>query len=93
MKVTQLYIVRHLLIVTCSLIGVTLLAIGANAALDLRTSEAAKVVPVQETASARMIRLEEPCKHPALAVIVLNEAGSEIHREHVYRDPVRNLAA
>ena len=45
MKVTQLNIVRYLLIVTCSLIGVTLLAIGANAALDLRTSEAAKVVP------------------------------------------------
>ena len=57
MKVTQLYIVRHLLIVTCSLIGVTLLAIGANAALDLRTSEAAKVVPAQETASAIQLAL------------------------------------
>lgn len=57
MKVTQLYIVRHLLIVTCSLIGVTLLAIGANAALDLRTSEAAKVLPVQETASAIQLAL------------------------------------
>ena len=57
MKATQLYIVRHLLIVTCSLIGVTLLAIGANAALDLRTSEAAKVVPAQETASAIQLAL------------------------------------
>ena len=57
MKVTQLYIVRHLLIVTCSLIGVTLLAIGANAALDLRTSEAAKVVPARETASAIQLAL------------------------------------
>ena len=57
MKDTQLYIVRHLLIVTCSLIGVTLLAIGANAALDLRTSEAAKVVPAQETASAIQLAL------------------------------------
>ena len=57
MKVTQLYIVRHLLIVTCSLIGVTLLAIGANAALDLRTSEAAKVVLAQETASAIQLAL------------------------------------
>jgi len=57
MKVTQLNIVRYLLIVTCSLIGVTLLAIGANAALDLRTSEAAKVVPAQETASAIQLAL------------------------------------
>ena len=57
MKVTQLYIVRHLLIVTCSLIGVTLLAIGANAALDLRTSEAAEVVSTQETASAIQLAL------------------------------------
>ena len=57
MKVTQLYIVRHLLIVTYGLIGVTLLAIGANAALDLRTSEAAKVVPARETASAIQLAL------------------------------------
>ena len=34
MKVTQLYSVRHLLTATCSLIGVALLAIGANAVLD-----------------------------------------------------------
>ena len=57
MKVTQLNIVRYLLIVTCSLIGVTLLAIGANAALDLRTSEAAKMVSTQETASAIQLAL------------------------------------
>jgi hypothetical protein len=43
-KVTQLYSVRHLLAAICSLIGVALLAIGANAALDLYTSEAANVV-------------------------------------------------
>ena len=53
MKVTQLYIVRHLLAVICSLIGVALLAIGANAALDLNTSEAAKVVSTKERARAR----------------------------------------
>ena len=34
-----------------------LLAIGANAALDLRTSEATKVVPTQETASAIQLAL------------------------------------
>ena len=57
MKVTQLYIVRHLLAVICSLIGVALLAIGANAALDLHTSEAAKVVPTKERASAIQLAL------------------------------------
>ena len=57
MKVTQLYIVRHVLIVTCSLIGVTLLAIGANAALDLQMSEAAKVVSTRESASAIQLAL------------------------------------
>ena len=56
MKVTQLYIVRHLLAVICSLIGVALLAIGANAALDLNTSEAAKVVSTKERASAAIHR-------------------------------------
>ena len=56
MKVTQLYIVRHLLTAICSLIGVALLAIGANAALDLHTSKAAKVVSTQETASATSSR-------------------------------------
>jgi hypothetical protein len=57
MKVTQLYIVRHLLTAICSLIGVALLAIGANAALDLHTSKAAKVVSTQETASATQLAL------------------------------------
>ena len=57
MKVTQLYTVRHLLTVICSLIGVALLAIGANAALDLHTSEAAKVVSTQERASAIQLAL------------------------------------
>src|SRR6267142_60687 len=57
MKVTQLYIVRHLLAVICSLIGVALLAIGANAALDLNTSEAAKVVSTKEKASAIQLAL------------------------------------
>jgi uncharacterized caspase-like protein len=57
MKVTQLYTVRHLLTVICSLIGVALLAIGANAALDLHTSEAAKVVSTQERASAVQLAL------------------------------------
>ena len=57
MKVTQLYIVRHLLAGICSLIGVALLAIGANAALDLNTSEAAKVVSTKEKASAIQLAL------------------------------------
>src|SRR6267142_2772598 len=57
MKVTQLYIVRHLLAVICSLISVALLAIGANAALDLNTSEAAKVVSTKEKASAIQLAL------------------------------------
>jgi uncharacterized caspase-like protein len=57
MKVTQLYIVRRLFAVICSLIGVALLAIGANAALDLNTSEAAKVVSTKESASAIQLAL------------------------------------
>jgi hypothetical protein len=57
MKVTQLYIGRHLLAITCSLIGVALLAIGANAALDLHTSEATKVVSTKEAASAIQLAL------------------------------------
>ena len=57
MKVTQLYIVRRLRITTCSLIGVTLLAIGASAALDLNTSDAGKVASTQETASAIQLAL------------------------------------
>ena len=57
MKVTQLYIVRHLLAVMCSLIGMEVLAIGANAALDLHTSEAARVVSTKERASAIQLAL------------------------------------
>ena len=57
MKVTQLYCVRHLPTATCSLVGVALLAIGANAALDLHASEAAKVVSTQERASALQLAL------------------------------------
>src|SRR5260370_42707216 len=57
MKVTQLYSVRHLLTAICSLIGVALLAIGANAALDLHTSEATKVVSTEETVSAFQLAL------------------------------------
>jgi uncharacterized caspase-like protein len=56
-KVTQLYSFRNLLTAICSLIGVALLAIGANAALDLHTSEAAKVVSTQETPSAMQLAL------------------------------------
>jgi uncharacterized caspase-like protein len=56
MKVTQLYIVRHLLAAICSLIGVALLAIAANVALDLHTSEA-KVVSTEEAVSAIQLAL------------------------------------
>src|SRR5262245_42582417 len=57
MKVTQLYCVRHLPTVTCSLVGVALLAIGANAALDLHASEAAKVVSAPERTGALQLAL------------------------------------
>ena len=57
MKVTQLYIVRHLLAVICSLIGVSLLAIGASAALDLHTSDAVEVVSTEESAGAMRLAL------------------------------------
>ena len=57
MKVTQLYNARHLLTATYSLIGVALLAIGANAALHVPTSEAIKVVTTQETVSAMQLAL------------------------------------
>ena len=56
MKATQLYIVRHLLAVTCSLVGVALLAIGANA-LDLHAPETAKAVSSEERASAVQLAL------------------------------------
>src|SRR5437867_1156625 len=59
MNVTQIYSVRHSHTAICSLIGVTLLAIGANAALDLHTSKASNVMPLptQETASAIKLAL------------------------------------
>lgn len=57
MKVTQLYSARHLLTATYSLVGVALLAIGANAALHVPTSEAIKVVTTQETVSAMQLAL------------------------------------
>src|SRR5438552_1769729 len=50
MKVTQLYLVRHLLAGICGLIGMVLLAIGARAALDLHASDAAKAVSTEESA-------------------------------------------
>jgi uncharacterized caspase-like protein len=57
MKVTQLYTGRHLPSVTCSLVGVAMLAIGANAALDLHASEAAKVVSAPQRASPLQLAL------------------------------------
>ena len=57
MKVTEYYTVRHLLTATCSLACVALLAIGANAGLDLRAPEAAKMVFTQETDSAIQLAL------------------------------------
>ena len=79
MKVTQLNSVRHSITTICSLIGLTLLAIGANA--DLNSSEAAKVVPTQETASAVQLALiigngnypdaAEPLNQP------INDAGGQ----------------
>lgn len=57
MKVTQLYIARHLLAVICGLIGMVLLAIGAHAALDLHASDAAKAVSTQKSASAIQLAL------------------------------------
>jgi uncharacterized caspase-like protein len=57
MKVTQLYIVRHLPAVICSLTGVALLAIGASSALDLHTPEAAKMVSAEERAGAVQLAL------------------------------------
>ena len=57
MKVTQLYLVRHLLAGICGLIGMVLLAIGARAALDLHASDAAKAVSNEECASAIQLAL------------------------------------
>jgi uncharacterized caspase-like protein len=57
MKVTQLYCVRHLPAVTCSLVGAALLTIGANAALNLRAPEAAMVVSAPERTGALQLAL------------------------------------
>jgi hypothetical protein len=57
MKVTQLYCVRHLPTVTCSLVGAALLTIGANAALNLRAPEAAMVVSAPEKTGALRLAL------------------------------------
>jgi len=57
MKVTRLYVARHLLAVTCGLIGMVLLAIGAHAALNLHTPDVAKVVSAEESASATQLAL------------------------------------
>jgi uncharacterized caspase-like protein len=83
MKVTQLYIVRHLPAVICSLTGVALLAIGASSALDLHTPEAAKMVSAEERAGAVQLALiigngnypdaAEPLNHP------INDASRLAH--------------
>lgn len=80
MKVMQLYWVRHLPIITCSLVAVALLAISANAALDPNTSEAAKVVSAPERPGAPQLALiigngnypdaDEPLSQP------INDASS-----------------
>lgn len=57
MKVTQLYCVRHLPTVTCSIIGAALLTIGANAAFNLRAPEAAKAVTATERTGALQLAL------------------------------------
>lgn len=56
MKGTQLYIARHLVAVICGLIGMELLAIGAHAALDLRTPDA-KAVSTEKSAGAMRLAL------------------------------------
>ena len=57
MKVTQLYNVRYSLAAFCSLIGVALLAIGAHAASDLSTPEAAGAVSAKERPEANQLAL------------------------------------
>jgi uncharacterized caspase-like protein len=70
MNVKPLYIVRQVL----SIVFVALLAIGANAALDLNKPQAAKMLPTSESASAFQLALiignghypdaDEPLSHP-----------------------------
>src|SRR5215470_7191080 len=57
MKMTQLYITRHLVGMLCGLIGMALLAIGAHATLDLHTLDAPKVVPAMESVGATQLAL------------------------------------
>src|SRR4029077_13668021 len=57
MNVTQLYITRQLVGVLCGLIGMALLAIGAQATLDLHTLDAPKVVPTVESVGATQLAL------------------------------------
>ena len=57
MKATQLYIARYLVIVTCGLIGTTLLAINTNAAWDLQPTEAVQIVPAHEKRSSNKLAL------------------------------------
>lgn len=56
MNVTRLQIARQVLAVIYSVIGVALLAVGADAALDLRTS-ATKMVSTEETVGATQLAL------------------------------------
>jgi len=74
MRVTQLYCVRHLPTVTCSLVGAALLAIGANAAWNLHASEAAKVVSAEGQASATQLALIIGNGHYPDAAEPLNQA-------------------
>jgi uncharacterized caspase-like protein len=57
MNVTQLYISRQLAGVTCGLIGIALLAIGAHATLDLHALEAPSVVSTEESVGATQLAL------------------------------------
>ena len=57
MNVGQLYITRQLVGVTCGLISMALLAIGAHATLDIKTSEAPRVVLAEESVVATQLAL------------------------------------
>lgn len=57
MNVGQLYITRQLVGVTCGLISMALLAIGAHATLDIQTSEAPRVVLAEESVVATQLAL------------------------------------
>jgi uncharacterized caspase-like protein len=57
MNVGQLYITRQLVGVTCGLISMALLAIGAHATLDIHTSEAPSVVVAEESVVAAQLAL------------------------------------